>query len=68
MMRAIYSTRLALYIHRIILASKVWPAVYSLEKVALSNKCICWIQASDTLCTMYNYTDFQVSERLHERP
>ena len=61
--RAIYSTRLALFIHGITSAKRmceVRPAVLVRESSTQLN-CIRWIHASDT-------TDFHISERLHGGP
>ena len=62
MMRAMYSARLALFIHGITSAERMHEVqqVVLVEESNTHFKCIRWIQALDTL-----HNCFQDSERLH---
>ena len=66
--RAIYSARLALFIHGITSAKRtreVRPAVLVRES---STQLVMHSLDTCVRYSTYNYTDFQASERLHEGP
>ena len=66
--RAIYSARLALFIHGIISSKRtreVQPAVLVRES---STQLVMYLLDTCVGYYTYYYTDFQVSERLHEGP